>query len=96
MKKMQTLKTQTTELESSEKYAENTDNNSSSELLKQKQFGDTPFTVVEFEGKKLLTVGKYKLGEFNDEAEMHDYLERNMWRCIGILVQTVVEANNLK
>ena len=96
MKKTQILKMQTTESESTEKFAENTGNEqSSTSLIERTRLENTPFTAVSHEGNNILTLGRYKIAEgFNDTSEMHDYIQNNLWHCIGVLVQAILDNNN--
>lgn len=96
MKNTQILKMQSTESHSNENSVENTDNEqSSTSLIERTQVGNTPFTAVKHEGNLFLTLGRYKLKEgFNDISEMHDYIEKNLWHCIGVLVQAIIDENN--
>jgi len=83
-----------TELLDTQKSAENTDNNNSSELIKRTPIHNSPFTAVETEGQTYLVLGKYKIAEgLADVHEAEEYIEKNLWQCIGVLVQAIIDVN---
>ena len=95
MKKTQILKMQTTESESSENFAENTDNkHSSTELVERKQIGNTPFIAVRVNEQWTLTIYKYKVVENLESYEAcEDYLADNFWHCNGVFIEALTSIN---
>lgn len=61
------------------------------ELIQQTPVEDTPFTMVKYEDKYFLTMGKYRLTEpMENESEVRKHLSTHKWEITLQLIDIMI------
>lgn len=68
------------------------DKEKSSELVKYEHIENTPFTLVNIEGRKMLAIGNARVSELGEEEEeLRKKVDTKDWGLIGAFVLKIVE-----